>query len=156
MTKCSHERLLNIANSYYDAVDSRDIERLARQYLPTPHTTLQFNSEPAIVTVEKIKEFSSHFFQVAETIKHSMIEVWTNPLNGDVVPMDLPAPRSCLTTTVISTAYPTFSIRGSIGMTTVSLPATSLFTIDIESEKLVSVHNMFDLGKIYAVVEASS
>ena len=41
-------------------------------------------------------------------------------------------------------------------MTSVALPATSIFTIDKQTEKFVSVHNMFDIAKVYAAVRSSS
>jgi len=83
-----------------------------------------------------------------------MIEIWTNPLKGGVVPVDLPPPRSSATVTVVSTALPTFSIRNASGVTTLALPATSIFTIDQQTEKFVSVHNMFDIGKVYDAVRS--
>lgn len=148
--------LIRIVQSYYDAVDSRDADRLSGLYLPAPSTTLQFNADPPIVTVEAIKAFSAKFFRAVAGIKHSMIEVWTNPLMGDVVPVDLPAPRSGSTVTVVSTALPTFTLRGASGVTTVPLPATSIFTIDKQTEKFVSVHNLFDIAKVYAAVQSST
>ena len=39
-------------------------------------------------------------------------------------------------------------------MTNVALPATSIFTIDKQTEKFVSVHNMFDIARVYAVVQS--
>jgi len=65
----------------------------------------QFNADSPIVSVEAIKAFSARFTQAVAGIKHSMIEIWTNPLNGNVVPVDLPAPRSNSTVTVVSTAF---------------------------------------------------
>ena len=85
-----------------------------------------------------------------------MIEIWTNPLKGGVVPVDLPPPRSSATVTVVSTALPTFSIRNASGVTTLALPATSIFTIDKQTERFVSVHNMFDIAKVYAAMQSSS
>ena len=86
-----------------------------------------------------------------------MIEIWTNPLKGDVVPVDLPPPRSSSTITVVSTALPTFSIRNASGGTSsLALPAASIFTIDKQAEKFVSVHNMFDIAKVYAAVQCST
>ena len=148
--------LIRIVQSYYDAVDSMDADRLGSLYLPAPSTTLQFNADTPIVTVEAIKDFSAQLFQAVAGIKHSMIEIWTNPLMGDVVPMDLPPPRSSSTVTVVSTALPTFSIRKASGVTNVALPATSIFTIDKQTEKFVSVHNMFDIAKVYAAVQSST
>ena len=90
-------------------------------------------------------------------INHSMIEIWTNPLKGDVVPVDLPPRRSSATVTVVSTALPTFSIRNASGGTSsLALPAASIFTIDKQAEKFVSVHNMFDIAKVYAAVQCST
>ena len=148
--------LVRIVQSYYDAVDSRDADRLGGLYLPAPSTTLQFNADPPIITVEAIKAFSAKLFQTVAGIKHSMIEVWTIPLMGDVVPVDLPAPRSGSTVTVVSTALPTFTVCGASGVTTVPLPATSIFTIDKATEKFVSVHNLFDIAKVYAAVQSST
>jgi hypothetical protein len=148
--------VVRIAQSYYDAVDSMDADRLADLYLPAPLTTLQFNADNPILTVEAIKAFSAHFFRVVAGIKHSMIEVWTKPLNGGVVPVDLPRPRSSSTVTVVSTALPTFSIRKDSGVTSLTLPATSIFTIDKQTERFVSVHNMFDIAKVYAAVQSST
>jgi hypothetical protein len=108
------------------------------------------------VTVEAIKAFSTQLFQTVAGIKHAMVEIWTNPLLGDVVPVDLPPQRSSSTVTVVSTALPTFSIRAASGVTKVALPATSIFTIDRHTEKFVSVHNMFDLAKVYAAVQSSA
>src|SRR5262252_6017701 len=157
MTTRIHEAtLIRIVQSYYDAVDSMDADRLSSLYLPAPSTTLQFNADPPIVTVEAIKAFSAQLFQAVAGIKHSMIEIWTNPLKGDVVPVDLPALRSSSTVTVVSTALPTFSIRNALGVTSVALPATSIFTIDKQTEKFVSVHNMFDIAKVYAAVQSST
>jgi hypothetical protein len=152
----SEATLIRLVQSYYDAVDSRDAGRIANLYLPAPSTTLQFNADPPIVTIEAIKAFSAKLFQAVDGIKHSMIDVWTNPLMGDVVPVDLPAPRSGSTVTVVSTALPTFTVRGTSGVTTVPLPATSIFTIDKQTEKFVSVHNLFDIAKVYAAVQSST
>jgi hypothetical protein len=82
-----------------------------------------------------------------------MIEIWTKPLMVDVVPINLPPSRSSSTTTVASTALPTFSIRKASGLTNVALPATSIFTIDRQTEKFVSVHNIFDIAKVYAGIQ---
>ena len=147
--------LIRIVQSYYDAVDSLNADRIGSLYLPAPSTTLQFNADPPIVTVEAIKAFSAQFTQAVAGINHSMIEIWTNPLKGGVVPVDPPW-RSSSTVTVVSTALPTFSIRGASGVTSLALPATSIFTIDKQTEKFVSVHNMFDIAKVYAAVQSSS
>jgi hypothetical protein len=147
--------LIRIVQSYYDAVDSLDAERISSLYLRAQSTTLQFNADPPIVTVEAIKAFSAQFTQALAGIKHSMIEIWTNPLKGGVVPVDLPPPRSNSTVTVVSTALPTFSIRNGSAVTSLALPATSIFTIDKQTEKFVSVHNMFDIAKVYAAVKSS-
>ena len=148
--------LIGIVQAYYDAVDSMDADRLGSLYLPGASTTLQFNADAPIVTVDAIKEFSAQFFKAVAGIKHSMIEIWTNPLMGDVVPMDLPPSRGRSTVTVVSTALPTFSIRRPSGMMNVPLPAASIFTIDKQTEKFVSVHNMFDLAKVFAAVRSST
>src|SRR5262252_397553 len=93
-TRIPEATLIRIVQSYYDAVDSRNADRIGSLYLPAPSTTLQFNADPPIVTIEAIKAFSAQFTQAVAGIKHSMIEIWTNPLKGDVVPVDLPPPRS--------------------------------------------------------------
>ena len=155
-TRVPEAMFIRIVQSYYDAVDSIDVDRLGSLYLPAPSTTLQFNADPPIVTVEAIKGFSAQFFRAVAGIKHSRIEIWTNPLKGDVVPVDLPPPRSTATVTLVSTALPTFSIRTASGVTSVPLPATSIFTIDKQTEKFVSVHNMFDLAKVYAAIQSST
>ncbi len=156
MASIPEATLIRLVQSYYDAVDSKDADRLGSLYLPASTTTLQFNAGPPIVTVEAIKEFSAKLFQSVAGIKHSMIEVWTNPLMGDVVPVNLPAPRSGSTVTVVSTALPTFSVRNTTGVTNIPLPATSIFTIDKATEKFVSVHNLFDIAKVYAAVQSST
>ena len=156
-TRIPEATLIRIVQSYYDAVDSRDADRIGSLYLPAPSTTLQFNADPSIVTIEAIKAFSTQFTQAVAGIKHSMIEIWTNPLKGDVVPVDLPPRRSSATVTVVSTALPTFSIRNASGVTSsLALPAASIFTIDKQAEKFVSVHNMFDIAKVYAAVQCST
>jgi hypothetical protein len=58
--------------------------------------------------------------------------------------------------TVVSTALPIFSIRNASGVTSLALPAASIFTIDKQAEKFVSVHNMFDIAKVYAAVQWST
>ena len=148
--------LIRIVQSYYDAVDSLNADRIASLYLPAPSTTLQFNADPPIVTVEAIRAFSAQFAQAVAGIKHSMIEIWTDPLMGGVVPVDLPPPRTSSTVTVVSTALPTFSVRSASGVTSLALPATSIFTIDSQTEKFVSVHNMFDIAKVFAAVQSST
>jgi hypothetical protein len=155
-TRSPGATLIRIVQSYYDAVDSMDAYRISSLYLPAPSTTLQFNADPPIVTVEAIKAFSAQFTQAVAGMKHSMIEIWTNPLKGDVVPVDLPPLRSSSTVTVVSTALPTFSIRNASGVTSLALPAASIFTIDKQSEKFVSVHNLFDIAKVYAAVQWST
>ena len=68
--------------------------------------------------------------------------------------MDLPPPRSNSTVTMVSTALPTFSVRNALGVTSLALPATSIFTIDEQTEKFVSVHNMIDIAKVYAAEQS--
>lgn len=60
-TSIPEEMLINIVQSYYNAVDARDADRLARLYLPGPSMTLQFNADPPIVTREAIREFTAQF-----------------------------------------------------------------------------------------------
>jgi hypothetical protein len=143
--------IVRIAQKYYDAIDSRDAARVADAYLEAPSTTLQFNADDPIVTVAAIREFSARFLEVV-SVRHTMIDVWTTPLMGDIVPVNLPALRSSGTVTVVSTALPTFSVEQGSTVKAIPLPATSIFAIDIESQKLASVHNMFDLGKVYAAL----
>ncbi|MGW4982097.1 ketosteroid isomerase family protein [Streptomyces mirabilis] len=143
--------LVRIVQAYYDAVDSRDAARVADTYIAAPNTTLQFNADEPIVTVEAIKDFTAGFFRVV-SVKHTMIDIWTTPLMGDVVPVDLAPARSASTVTVVSTALPTFTVGEDSAVKRLGVPATSIFTIDIESEKFVSVHNMFDIAKVYAAV----
>jgi hypothetical protein len=150
-TAISHADLVRIVQAYYDSVDSRDAARVADNYLAAPNTTLQFNADEPIVTVEAIKDFSAQLFQIA-SVRHSMIDIWVTPLMGDVVPVNLAPARSDSTVTVVSTALPTFTVDTGSGVTQMAVPATSIFTIDIGSEKFVSVHNMFDLAKVYAAV----
>jgi len=92
----SEATLIRVVQSYYDVVDSMDADRLGSLYVPAP-STLQFNADPPILTVEAIKAFSAQLFQAIAAIQHSMIEIWTNPLKGNVVPIDLPPPRSSST-----------------------------------------------------------
>jgi len=147
--------IIRLIQSYYDAVDSLDASRIADLYLPTPTTTLQFNADPPIRTVEAIKAFSAQFTQALAGIKHTMIEIWTNPLKGGVVPVKL-SQSTNPTVTVASTALPTFSVHNGLGVTQIVLPATSIFTIDNRTEKFVSVHNMFDIAKVFAAVQSST
>jgi hypothetical protein len=149
--------LVRIVQEYYDSVDSGDPARVADNYLAAPDTTLQFNADDPIVTVEAIKDFSARLFNIA-SVKHSRVDIWTDPLMGDMVPVDLAPARSATTITVVSTALPTFSVRSDFSVdpdptvTRVAVPATSIFTIDIASERFVSVHNMFDLASVYAAI----
>jgi hypothetical protein len=53
---------------------------------------------------------------------------------------------------VVSTALPTFTVGEGEAAKSMAVPATSIFTIDIETQKLVSAHNMFDMKPIYAAV----
>ena len=70
--------IVRIVQSYYDAVDSLDADRISGGlYLPEPSTT-QFNADSPIVSVEAIKAFSARFTQAVAGVKHSMIEIWTN------------------------------------------------------------------------------
>ncbi|MGE1003718.1 hypothetical protein [Ralstonia pseudosolanacearum] len=147
-------RLIRLVQAYYDGVDSRDTDRFASLYLEAPSTALAFNADPPIVGVEAIRGFAAQFFQ-AVAVKHTKIEVWTNALMGEVLPTEMPPGRSDSTMTVVSTALPTFTIGNGIDAPTISVPATSIFTIDKQAGKFVSVHNMFDIGKVYAAVQAS-
>ena len=49
---------------------------------------------------------------------------------------------------------PIFSIRNASGVMRLPLPATSIFTIDKQTEKFVSVHNMFDIDKVYNAIRS--
>ena len=51
---------------------------------------------------------------------------------------------------------PIFSIRNASGVMRLPLPATSIFTIDKQTEKFVSVHNMFDIAKVYGALQSST
>ncbi|HWU79892.1 MAG TPA: hypothetical protein VN158_07475 [Caulobacter sp.] len=144
--------LVRIVQAYYDGVDSHDAGRLASLYLDAPTTALKFNADPAIVSVTGIREFTNQFYQVA-SVKHAMIDVWTTPLMGDVLPVDMPAERSAgKTITVVSTALPTFTVGQGASAKALALPAASIFTIDVASGKFVSVHNMFDLAQVLSAV----
>jgi hypothetical protein len=112
-------------------------------------TSLAFNADPPIVGRAAIRDFSAQFFEFVR-VKHTRIEVWTRALIGEVVPREMPLGQSAATITVVSTALPTFTIDNAAGATKLALPATSIFTIDKESGKFVAVHNMFDVGKVYA------
>jgi hypothetical protein len=153
--RLSVDSIKRIVQSYYDGVDSRDADRLANVYLSAPSTTLAFNADAPITGVDAIRGFASQFFQ-AVSVKHTMIEVWVTALMGEVLPVEMPPGRSAATITVVSTALPTFTIGSGANAQTLAVPATSIFTIDTRSEKFVSVHNMFDIGKVYAAVQASS
>jgi hypothetical protein len=151
-TTLSDAQLVRIVQAYYDAVDSLDPDRIAGTYLPAPSTTLQFNADAPIVTTAAIREFSAGFSHAVSGIKHSKIDIWARPLMGDVVPVDLQPARSKSTVTVVSTALPTFSIGTGAAVKRLALPAASIFTIDMASGKFVSVHNLFDIGKVFAAV----
>src|SRR5262249_27350829 len=72
-TRISEATLIRIVQSYYDAVDSLDADRIGSLYFPAPSTTLQLNADPPIITVEAIKAFSAQFTQAVAGIRHSMI-----------------------------------------------------------------------------------
>ncbi|WP_407157701.1 hypothetical protein [Bradyrhizobium sp. STM 3557] len=150
--KLTDAQIVRIVENYYASVDSRDADRIAGTYLPAPTTALQFNADEPIVTVDAIRAFSAGFVEAVTNIRHSRIEVWARPLMGDVVPADLPAARNDATLTVASTALPTFTVGKGAAARRIALPATSVFTIDVASGKFVSVHNMFDIAKVYAAV----
>ncbi|GLQ91641.1 ketosteroid isomerase family protein [Dyella acidisoli] len=145
--------IVRIVQNYYDAVDSLDGDRLAGLYYPAPTTLLQFNADEPIMTIDAIREFTNGFGQALAGIEHTKVEVWTNPLMGDVVPVDLLPGRPASSVTVVSTALPIFSVGEGAALKRIALPATSIFTIDVASEKFISVHNMFDISKVYAAVQ---
>ncbi len=151
--RISDENIVRMVQGYYDAVDSLDPDRLAGVYLPTPTTTLRFNADEPILTVDAIRSFSAGFTGSVTSIRHSRIDVWVRPLMGDVLPADPAVTRSEATVTVVSTALPTFTIGEGTDAQRIALPATSIFTIDIASGKFVAVHNMFDIGKVYAALQ---
>jgi hypothetical protein len=151
----SEDTIIRIVQSYYDSVDSRDAEQLANMYLRSPSTTLAFNADAPIIGVDAIRAFTAQFFQ-AVSVRHTMVDIWTTALMGEVLPIEMPPGRSAATVTVVSTALPTFTIGSGADARTVAVPATSIFTIDKQSEKFVSVHNMFDIGKVYAAVQAAA
>ena len=146
----SDQDIVNIVQEYYAAVDSRDADRLAALYLDEATTTLKFNADPAIVTVDAIKEFTAGFSQAVAGIRHTMIEIWANPLLGNIVPIDL-EPSRTNARTVVSTATPVYSFFN--GSSDLALPAASVFTIDIKSRKFISVHNLFDIGQVYSALK---
>jgi hypothetical protein len=158
----SDNEIVRIVQAYYDAVDSGDPARVAAAYHPGENTTLRFNTDPLLVGRPAIEAFSLQFMGDGKGVKgavakvrHSRIEVWAKPLMGDIVPVDLGPERCEATVTVLSTALPTFSVGEGDRAQHISIPAASIFTIDVESEKLVSTHNMFDMGPIYAAVGAA-
>ena len=144
--------LVQIIQAYYNAVDSLDPERISGAYSPEPSTTLQFNADAPLIGIPAIKGFSARFGHVVSSIKHTKIDIWARPLMGDIVPVDLQPARSSSTVTVVSTALPTFTITKGTEVTRLPVPATSIFTLDIASRKFVSVHNMFDIAKVFAAV----
>ncbi|MBV9458877.1 MAG: hypothetical protein JO141_15345 [Bradyrhizobium sp.] len=148
--KLTDAEVVRIVQNYYDFVDSLDADRIAGTYLPAPTTTLQFNADEPIVTVDAIRAFSAGFAGAVASIRHTRVDIWSRPLMGDIVPADLPAPRADATLTVVSTALPTFTVGQGAAAKRIALPATSIFTIDVASGKFVSVHNMFDIAKVYA------
>jgi hypothetical protein len=150
--KLTDPEIVRIVQNYYDSVDSLDADRIAGTYLPAPTTTLQFNADEPILTVDAIRAFSAGFVGAVASIRHTRIDIWARPLMGDVVPADLPAARTDATLTVVSTALPTFTVGEGVAGRRIALPATSIFTIDVASGKFVSVHNMFDITKVYAAV----
>jgi hypothetical protein len=151
----SDDTIIRLVQSYYDGVDSRDAEKLANLYLRAPSTSLAFNADAPIIGVDAIRAFTAQLFQ-AVSVKHTMIEVWTTALMGEVLPMEMPPGRSAATVTVVSTALPTFTVGSGAGARTLAVPATSIFTIDKQSGKFVSVHNIFDIGRVYAAVQAAA
>lgn len=72
------------------------------------------------------------------------------------MPVDLAPGRSESTVTVTSTALPTYTFHAGPDAEVLALPATSIFTIDKPAEQFVSVHNMFDIAKVYAAVSAAA
>ena len=54
------------------------------------------------------------------------------------------------------TQAPAHLPKNASGVTSLALPAASIFTIDKQAEKFVSVHNMFDIAKVYAAVQCST
>lgn len=55
--KLTDAEIVRIVQNYYDSVDSLDADRIAGTYLPAPTTTLQFNADVPIVTVDAIRAF---------------------------------------------------------------------------------------------------
>lgn len=149
----SDAEIVRIVQGYYDAVDSLDADRLARLYLQAPTTTLQFNADKPIVTVDSIRAFTAELCGAVSGIRHSQIDVWARPLMGGVLPVEPVAPRTEASVTVVSTALPTFTIGKGADARQLALPATSIFTIDSASRKFVAVHNMFDISQVYAALQ---
>ncbi len=150
--KLTDAEVVRIVQNYYDSVDSLDADRIAGAYLPAPTTSLKFNADEPIVTVDAIRAFSAGFVGAVRGIRHTRIDIWARPLMGDVVPADLPAARTDATLTVVLTALPTFTVGKGAAAKRIALPATSIFTIDVASGKFVAVHNMFDITKVYAAI----
>lgn len=151
--RISDEDIVRIVKDYYAAVDSMDPDRIANTYLPDPNTPVQFNADEPIVGAAALRAFSEGFFNAVKAIRHTRIEVWTQPLMGDVLPVDPAITRSEATVTVVSTALPTYTIGEGENTRQIAIPATSIFTIDNASGKLAAVHNMFDVGKVYAALQ---
>ncbi|MDO5638686.1 MAG: ketosteroid isomerase family protein [Neisseria sp.] len=142
--------IIDTVQAYYDAVDSQEPDRLADLYLDAPDSTLKFNADPAIMGVNAIREFTAGFSTALEKIKHARIEIWAMPLLGDIVPEDL-EPARTHSVTVASTALPSYWFKN--GADSISLPATSIFTIDVATKKFISVHNMFDIAQVYQALQ---
>ncbi len=114
---------------------------------------MQFNADAPIIGNDALRAFAAEFFGAVSGIRHSRIDVWARPLMGDVLPVDPAVPRSEATATVVSTALPTYTIGEGEDVQHIAVPATSIFTIDIASGKFAAVHNMLDIGKIYAALK---
>ncbi|TPX57817.1 hypothetical protein SpCBS45565_g08147 [Spizellomyces sp. 'palustris'] len=147
-----HTAVIQVVKDYYAGVDSRDADRLASLYHPS-RCSLQFNADPPLVGLEAIRSFSASFFNAVLKIQHEKVEVWSQPLLGGVLPT-LDEIDGQETTTVASTALPTFTVTGNDGkQAVVTVPACSIFTIHTQTKKIVRVHNMFDLNKIYTAMK---
>ncbi|KNC97992.1 uncharacterized protein SPPG_09427 [Spizellomyces punctatus DAOM BR117] len=147
-----HTAIVQVVKDYYAGVDSRDADRLASLYHPS-RCSLQFNADPALVGLEAIRSFSANFFNAVLKIQHEKVEVWSQPLLGGVLPTREEMDDQD-TITVASTALPTFTVTGNDGkQAVVTVPACSIFTIHAQTKKIVRVHNMFDLNKIYTAMK---
>src|SRR5262249_34963653 len=104
--------IVRIVQSYYDAVDSLDADRIGGLYLPEPSTT-QFNADSPIVSVEAIKAFSARGCRWYQTLDDRNLDdpaKWQPCACGPARPA-LQLPRHCCIY-----CLPIFSIRNASGV----------------------------------------